>query len=126
MLLKKMILSKTFPEYEIIREIKFNLNGLNLIIDNTTDNSEDSGNNVGKTTFIKIIDLCLGAKSIKTIYHDNDTKSDNDKIKKFLKDNRVEAELEIQDEITKEVYKIKRQLYSKGNRFIDNDLYTRE
>ncbi|MBQ3408506.1 MAG: DUF2326 domain-containing protein [Clostridia bacterium] len=126
MLLKKMIISKTYPEYEIIRNIKFNKQGLNLIIDNTTDNSEDSGNNVGKTTFIKIIDLCLGAKSVKTIYHDNDTKSDNEIIKDFLKEYKVEAELEIEDEISQEIYLIKRQLYANGSRFIDNVLYTKD
>lgn len=124
MLLKRLIISKMHPEYEIIRDVKFNLNGLNLIIDNTTDNSNDTGNNVGKTTFIKIIDLCLGAKSVRRLYHDDDTKSDNETIKKFLKEHKVEAQLEILDENKKIVYKIKRQLYNKGNRYIDDVEYT--
>ena len=112
------------PEYEIIRDVKFNLNGLNLIIDDTTNNLSDTGNNVGKTTFIKIIDLCLGARSVRSLYHDDDTKSDNEKIKKFLKDNKVEAQLEMLNENTSIVYKIRRQLYNKGNRYIDDVEYT--
>ena len=124
MLLKRLIISKMHPEYEIIRDVKFNLNGLNLIIDDTTNNLSDTGNNVGKTTFIKIIDLCLGARSVRSLYHDDDTKSDNEKIKKFLKDNKVEAQLEMLNENTSIVYKIRRQLYNKGNRYIDDVEYT--
>ena len=81
MLIKRLIVRKTYPDCEIIRDIEFNLKGLNLIVDNTSDVVEDSGNNVGKTTAIKIIDLCLGAKSVRDLYYDNDTKSDNIKIK---------------------------------------------
>ena len=98
MLLKRLIISKTYPEYEIIRNVPFKRKGLNLIIDDTTSSPNDSGNNVGKTTFIKIVDLCLGAKSVRSIYYDADTKTENEKIKKFLNKNKVEAQLDILDE----------------------------
>ncbi len=45
-----------------IRDIKFS-EGLNLIVDNTsTINQRETGNNVGKTTVLKLIDYCLGGK----------------------------------------------------------------
>ena len=74
MFLKKLTVYKTDP-LETIREINFNLHGLNLIVDNTTNTSTDTGNSVGKSTVIKIKDLCLGAKSPKDLYSDKDTHS---------------------------------------------------
>ena len=45
----------------IIRDIEFK-NGLNLILDDTPiDDTKSTGNNVGKTTVLKLIDFCLGA-----------------------------------------------------------------
>ena len=55
----------------IIRLIKFNPQGLSLIVDET--NSKSSGSNIGKTTAVKVIDLCLGAKSVSSIYKEGDT-----------------------------------------------------
>ena len=59
MKIKKLIVRKTKPSEEIIREIPFNEKGLSLIIDNTPKDIRESGNSVGKSTAIKIIDLCL-------------------------------------------------------------------
>lgn len=126
MLLKRLIISKTYPEYEIIRDVPFKLKGLNLIIDNATNSPNDSGNNVGKTTFIKIIDLCLGANSVRSIYYDADTKTENELIKKFLNENKVEAQLDILDEDKDITYKIVRQLYNNGKRIIDGEEYKSE
>lgn len=60
----------------LIREVDFKL-GLNLIIDNP-DKSTDTqtGNNVGKTTVLRLIDFCLGGQS-KSIYKSNESKSDS-------------------------------------------------
>ncbi|MDP7979906.1 DUF2326 domain-containing protein [Bacillus sp. WLY-B-L8] len=118
MLIKKLIVRKTHPNYEIIREIDFNLKGLSLIVDNTSDLAEDSGNNVGKTTAIKIIDLCLGGKSVKSLYYDSDTKSENTEIKLFLNENKVEAELILIDSRENKV-SIIRQLFTRGKKFIN-------
>jgi uncharacterized protein YydD (DUF2326 family) len=46
----------------IIRELTFST-GLNLIIDKTpTTNEQLTGNNVGKTTVLKLVDFLLGCK----------------------------------------------------------------
>ena len=41
MLLKRLIISKTYPEYEIIRNVPFKRKGLNLIIDDISDEGVD-------------------------------------------------------------------------------------
>ena len=67
MKIKKLIVRKTKPSEEVIREIQFNEKGLNLIIDDTPESLRESGNSVGKSTAIKIIDLCLGARSVREL-----------------------------------------------------------
>lgn len=46
---------------QVLREITFK-NGLNLILDKPTDFGKQSGNNVGKTTVLRLIDYCLGSE----------------------------------------------------------------
>jgi uncharacterized protein YydD (DUF2326 family) len=45
---------------QVLREIRFK-EGLNLILDKPTVSGKQSGNNVGKTTVIRLIDFCLGS-----------------------------------------------------------------
>ena len=60
---------------KIIRELNF-CSGMNLIIDNTplTAGLKSTGNNVGKTTVLKLIYFCLGGED-KDIYTDVENKS---------------------------------------------------
>lgn len=78
----------------IIREMSFK-KGINLIVDETPivdenlDNEKKTGNNVGKTTVLKLIDFCLGAKA-KSIYSDTDSgKQIYTLVKDYLVDNDV-------------------------------------
>ena len=57
---------------KVIREIKFH-RGLNLIVDETVNKQTETGNNVGKTTVLRLIDFCLG-KEAKSIYTDPENK----------------------------------------------------
>lgn len=68
----------------VIRQIRFH-EGLNLIVDETpVDKADATGNNVGKTTVLMLIDFCLGA-SPKGIYTDPETKRNEDAVvKNFL------------------------------------------
>lgn len=90
MFIKKLIIS---TPTEIIRDIEFNT-GLNLIIDDTpVDDTKSTGNNVGKTTVLKLIDFCLGAKA-NIIYTDTENKKEvYDKVKNFLVDEEIEITL---------------------------------
>lgn len=84
---------------QIIREIEFKA-GLNLIIDNTAiEDSKLTGNNVGKTTVLKLIDFCLGAKP-NIIYTDiENTKDIYAIVKNFLNDEEIIISLVLIDDI---------------------------
>lgn len=83
----------------IIREMFFK-KGINLIVDETPIiDDKKTGNNVGKTTVLKLIDYCLGGKS-KTIYSDNDSaKQIYSLVKDYLTDNNVLITLILTDEL---------------------------
>lgn len=90
MFIKKLVISS--PS-KIIREIDF-CSGLNLIIDDTpVEDSKSTGNNVGKTTVLKLVDFCLGAKG-NIIYTDTENKKETyDIVKNFLIDEEIEIKL---------------------------------
>ena len=76
---------KISTKYETIREMNFHT-GMNLIIDNTplTDDLKSTGNNVGKTTVLKLIYFCLGGEG-KDIYTDEENKNKlYEDVKNFL------------------------------------------
>lgn len=125
MRIDKLIVRKTKPSEVVIREVIFNPKGLSLIVDNTTDISSESGNNVGKTTVIKIIDLCLGAKSVRELYYDADTRSENEEIKEFLSKSKVQAELILIDDEDNSI-SIRRDLFSRGKKYIGDNDYTQD
>ncbi len=83
MFLKKLIIENGGS---VIRDILFH-KGINFIVDETPDNNnrQTSGNNVGKTTVLRLIDFCLGGEG-KNIYQDTEFKAKtNTHIEKFLK-----------------------------------------
>lgn len=100
MFLKKLTISS--GEGLIIRDIKFHA-GLNLIVDNTPlISGKETGNNVGKTTILKLVDFCLAAKA-KGIYSDHENKRNEYKlVKDFLINNRVLISLVLIDDFRQE------------------------
>lgn len=82
MFLKSLTISGRNGE---IRHIPFQ-KGVNLIVDNSP-NPKESGNNVGKTTILRLVDFCLGGDG-KNIYTDPEFK-DVSTIKDFLIENEV-------------------------------------
>lgn len=86
MFIKSLKISKP---YEILREIHFH-SGLNLIVDETpTTDDQLTGNNVGKTTVLKLVDFCLGGKP-SIIYTDTENKKAvYDLVKNYLIDNEI-------------------------------------
>jgi uncharacterized protein YydD (DUF2326 family) len=73
----------------LIRHIPFHA-GLNLIVDETpTDSQQSTGNNVGKTTVLKLVDVCLGADP-RRVYTDlENAKSEYTDVKHFLIETQV-------------------------------------
>ncbi len=74
---------------KLIREIQFH-RGLNLIVDETdTVDKRKSGNNVGKTTVLRLVRFCFGGDG-KNIYKDTEFKEkSNSQIENFLKNNNI-------------------------------------
>lgn len=90
MFLKRLVIES---ENETIRDIEFT-SGLNLILDDTpSDDMKSTGNNVGKTTVLKLIDFCLGAEP-NIIYTDTENKKDvYELVKDFLVDEKITVTL---------------------------------
>jgi len=110
---------------EIIREIRFRM-GINLIIDESE--GQITGNNVGKTTVLKLIDFCLGANP-KIIYEDPESKKEIYKIvKDFLVTNNILITLCISENLNNEnaqTFTIERNFLSRSKirRIIDGEKY---
>ena len=84
MFLKQVIIQN---KNSIIRDIHFH-KGINLIVDETPVGSSQqaTGNNVGKTTVLRLVDYCFGADG-KNIYQDTEfNKQPNTTIENFLKE----------------------------------------
>lgn len=83
----------------LLRTIPFK-NGMNFIVDNTPINDvRQSGNSVGKTTVLRLIDYCLGSSG-ENIWKDSENKNkENTEVKIFLEENNVEVELVIVDSL---------------------------
>ncbi|MGB1017506.1 MAG: DUF2326 domain-containing protein [Chitinophagales bacterium] len=70
----------------VIREIQFR-NGINLIVDES--DGSITGNNIGKTTVLKLIDFCFGANKNNVWQDPENPKEDYSLVKNFLIDNEV-------------------------------------
>ncbi|MEN6385927.1 MAG: DUF2326 domain-containing protein [Phycisphaerales bacterium] len=95
-------LTITHGDGTIIRDIQFHA-GINLIVDETpVVSGKETGNNVGKTTVLKLIDFCLGANA-NEIYSDNENKRNQYKlVKDFLIDQKVLISLVLKEDISQE------------------------
>lgn len=106
----------------LIREISFR-KGINLIIDETkTSDLKESGNNVGKTTVLRLIDFCLGSGG-RNIYQDPEFKSKNNTvIKDFLLENNICITLILKDDLeveTSREIKIRRNFLKRSEKILE-------
>ncbi|QSV45439.1 DUF2326 domain-containing protein [Geobacter benzoatilyticus] len=86
---------------EIIRQIVFH-NGINLIVDETPDRGTQTGNNVGKTTVLMLVDFCLGGDA-KQVYTDPEHKKEEyTLVKEFLFENEVLITLVLKEDLCRE------------------------
>jgi uncharacterized protein YydD (DUF2326 family) len=99
MFLKSLTISN---KSKVIREIPFK-KGINLIVDETRDSgTQSTGNSVGKTTVLKLIDFCLGAEA-KGIYLDPESrKNEYLLVKDFLKENGILITLILKEDLDDE------------------------
>ncbi|WP_036497936.1 hypothetical protein, partial [Mycoplasma yeatsii] len=95
MFIKSLTIS---TDKEVIRKLEFK-KGLNLIIDNTPESDKTkTGNDVGKTTVLKLINFCLGGKEDE-IYKSLESKSINEKVQNFLIEKKVLIKLHLVDDL---------------------------
>ena len=98
----------------VIREIPFH-QGLNLIVDNTPNATTETGNNVGKTTVLKLVDFCLG-KDASIIYSDPaNPKVEHKDVKEFLINTNVVIELILTTDFERRDVVIKRNFKNRSN-----------
>lgn len=97
MFLRSLLIAK---DGTVIRDIEFT-NGLNLIVDETAPGlSQDSGNNVGKTTVLRLVSYCFGA-SAKKIYADPEFKEKEDPaVKEFLESGNVIVQIRLTPDLS--------------------------
>lgn len=95
MFLKSLLISTPTKE---IREILFH-KGLNLIVDETPSGETLTGNNVGKTTVLRLIDFCLGRDG-SVVYKDPENKREvYQLVKDYLVDNKIIITLTLVDDL---------------------------
>ncbi|MDD4181355.1 MAG: DUF2326 domain-containing protein [Victivallaceae bacterium] len=97
MFLKSLLIK--YPDGKIIQDIPFH-SGVNLIVDETPSSTgKETGNNVGKTTVLKLIDFCFGADPKKIYTDDENPKTEYKLVRDFLVDNGIIIELTLQQDI---------------------------
>lgn len=69
----------------VMREVVFH-RGANLIADTF---ESDRHNKVGKTTFLKLVDVLLGANGRDRLYKDDETNSVSEELRDIIVDKRV-------------------------------------
>lgn len=103
-----------------MREVSFH-KGVNFVID-----SEDSTrhNKVGKTTFLKLIDVLMGAQNRRLVYLDQETNSEVAELRDLINEKRVAVEMtltqNLENPCSTEV-ELKVELFPRGRYFIDGN-----
>ncbi|PLR35051.1 DUF2326 domain-containing protein [Chimaeribacter californicus] len=121
MFLKRLVVKSL--NLGIIRDITFH-KGVNLIIDRSVKKRTETGNSVGKTTALRAIDFCLGAKQ-DGFYIDPEFKTEDTLIKDYLINNEVTFDLEVVN-LNGKVTKISRKAMSGSKTYavIDEEVFT--
>ncbi len=120
MFIEKLVISETSPDYKEIRTITFK-KGMNFIV-NGSNEERKKGNSLGKTTVLRVIDICLGSRDRKYLYYDDELKNTNTVLEKYISANKVQAELILSDNLENPLanHSLKVELFPRGKRFINN------
>lgn len=104
----------------IMREVVFH-KGANLIVDAY---ESDRHNKVGKTTFLKLIDVLLGANGKDRLYKDDETNSVNEELRDIIKEKRVVGELTLVNSFERpssQNVELKVELFPRGKYFFEGE-----
>lgn len=95
-------------------------NGMNFIVDET--NEGEKANNTGKTTALKMINVCLGSEDKNYIYTDSTTNKVIDKVYNEIQDKNITVILILTNTFEEDSYKtieLEVELKNKGRRYIN-------
>lgn len=104
----------------VMREVVFH-KGANLIVDAY---ESDRHNKVGKTTFLKLIDVLLGANGKDRLYKDDETNSVNEELRDIIKEKRVVGEMTLVNSFERpssQNVELKVELFPNGRYFFDGE-----
>lgn len=107
----------------IMREVEFH-QGANLVVDAETSLSH---NKVGKTTFLRLIDVLMGANEKKLIYTDPASNSINVELQQIIVDRNVTAEMTLTESMSSSAAKtvtLRVELFPRGHYFINGERLT--
>lgn len=125
MYIKQLSIYESHPMDKLIREVPFK-KGANFIVDGYKKPG-DKGNGIGKTTVLRVIDICLGAKDRKYLYIDEELGVTNTTLRDYIDNGKVFAELLLVDDIDKQkpdtTYSIRVDLFKGGHRYINGEMY---
>lgn len=103
-----------------MREVVFH-QGANLIVDAF---DSDRHNKVGKTTFLKLIDVLLGANGRDRLYKDDETNSVNEELRDIIKEKRVVGEMTLVNSLERPSnhnVELMVELFPRGRYFFDGE-----
>lgn len=120
MYINRLTIKESKPVEKLIRTITFK-KGMNYIVDDSTI-TEGKGNSVGKTTVLRLIDICLGAKDRKYIYYSDDLGTNN-QLKEYIHNNKIYAELQVVSDFSNkaQTHTFHVELFERGKRYIDGE-----
>lgn len=104
----------------VMREVVFH-KGANLIVDAY---ESDRHNKVGKTTFLKLIDVLLGANGKDRLYKDDETNSVNEELRDIIKEKRVVGEMTLVNSFERpssQNVELKVELFPRGKYFFQGE-----
>lgn len=119
MFIKKIKIIKD-KNSEIIREQQF-YHGANFVVD-----TEDSTHHTkaGKTTFLNLINIALGAKDKKRLYYNYETNSVNEELRDYIINNKISIQLDLINENKNFILNVA--LYPRGKRSINGIEYNQK
>ncbi|MGO4942873.1 hypothetical protein ACTQ5R_09645 [Ruoffia tabacinasalis] len=125
MYIKKIELLENSPEIKLINDFHFK-NHLNLIVDGSIDLKR--GNGVGKTTILRLVDICLGSRDKKFLYTDYETGIVETSLKNYIEENEISVKLTVVDSLeqTENSFSLERGLFDRAGSFINGEKYNQE
>lgn len=104
----------------VMREVSFH-KGANFVVD-----TEDSKrhNKVGKTTFLKLIDVLMGAQHKSHIYTDQETNTEAIELRDIINKKRIAVEMTLSENLDAphgKMTELKVELFPRGRYFIDGE-----